>query len=124
MYRHPFPDKLQKSSLPALWERGQLSAGYAKIGESQESLQGRAAYHAARPPHSEGLAVYIAAYLADETALPNVNLLHLSSKNALVAALQMADVFPHNDFRREATIGHLMLDTGSKAGLPLMVHLS
>src|SRR3989441_12305278 len=117
MYRHPFPDKLQKSSLPALWERGQLSAGYAKIGESQENLEGLAAYHAARPPHSEGLAVFIAAYLANETALPAINLLHLSSRKALEAALQMQELFPHIDFRREVTIGHLMLDIEAKAGV-------
>ena len=28
----------------------------------------------------------------------------------------MAEVFPHIDFRREVTIGHLMLDINSKAG--------
>src|SRR3954453_21113953 len=28
----------------------------------------------------------------------------------------MAEVFPHIDFRREVTIGHLVLDTSSKAG--------
>jgi allantoinase len=43
--------------------------------------------------------------------------LHLSSKKAMQAALQMAQVFPHIDFRREVTIGHLVLDTTSKAGV-------
>jgi allantoinase len=85
--------------------------------ETEGSLEGLAAYHAARPPHSEGLAVFIAAYLANETALPNINLLHLSSRKALEAALQMQAVFPHIDFRREVTIGHLVLDTASKAGV-------
>jgi allantoinase len=89
---------------------------YTRIAESQNKLKGLAAYHAARPPHSEGLAVFIAAYLANEAALPNINLLHLSSRKALEAALQMQAVFPHIDFRREVTIGHLMLDVGSKAG--------
>ncbi|MGB5082888.1 MAG: dihydroorotase family protein, partial [Burkholderiales bacterium] len=36
---------------------------------------------------------------------------------ALSAALQMAEVFPHIDFRREVTIGHLMLDIGARAGV-------
>jgi allantoinase len=90
---------------------------YTRRVEAQKKLKGLAAYSAARPPHSEGLAVFIAAYLANETALPNINLLHLSSKKALDAALQMAEVFPHIDFRREVTIGHLMLDIGSKAGV-------
>jgi len=47
--------------------------------------------------------------------LLGINLLHLSSRKAVQAALMMADVFPHIDFRREVTIGHLMLDTSSKA---------
>ena len=90
---------------------------YSKIVENEGRLSGLAAYHAARPPHSEGLAVFIASYLAAETALPNINLLHLSSKKALQAALQMAALFPHIDFRREVTIGHLMLDTDASAGV-------
>ena len=61
--------------------------------------------------------MFIASYLANETALPTINLLHLSSRKALTAALQMAQVFPHIDFRREVTIGHLVLDTNSKAGV-------
>ena len=40
-------------------------------------LKGLEAYSASRPPHSEGLAITIASYLAHETALPNINLLHL-----------------------------------------------
>jgi allantoinase len=89
---------------------------YTAIAEKNRKLKGLAAYHAARPPHSEGLAVYVASYLANETALPTINLLHLSSRKALTAALQMAAVFPHIDFRREVTIGHLVLDIESKAG--------
>jgi allantoinase len=88
---------------------------YTKIVEKDRSMKGLAAYHASRPPHSEGLAVFTAAYLAHETALPNINLLHLSSSKAVQAALMMAEVFPHIDFRREVTIGHLMLDITSPA---------
>src|SRR5919204_374745 len=73
--------------------------------------------NAARPPHSEGLAVFIASYLANETALPTINLLHLSSRKALEAALKMQQVFPHIDFRRKVTIGHLILDVNSRAGV-------
>ena len=69
-----------------------------------------------RPPHSEGLAIFIASYLANETELPNINLLHLSSRKAIVAALQMAEVFPQVNFRREVTIGHLMLDVDAPTG--------
>jgi allantoinase len=114
--RERFPGKAAQISLSLHCETAEIMTAYTKRIE-RSKLKGLAAYHESRPPHSEGLAVFIAAYLANEAALPNINLLHLSSKKALVAALQMAEAFPHIDFRREATIGHLMLDTGSKAGV-------
>jgi allantoinase len=88
---------------------------YTKLVEQDPSMKGLAAYSASRPPHSEGLAIFTAAYLAHETALPNINLLHLSSRKAIEAAKMMSRVFPHIDFRREVTIGHLMLDITSSA---------
>lgn len=114
--RERLPDRARQISLSLHCETAEIMTAYAKIVEKDRNLTGLAAYSASRPPHSEGLAVFIAAYLAHETALPNINLLHLSSRKAVQAALMMADVFPHIDFRREVTIGHLMLDIGSKAG--------
>ncbi|MFL6565047.1 MAG: dihydroorotase [Burkholderiales bacterium] len=114
--RERFPQKAAQISLSLHCETAEIMTAYSKLVEREGKLSGLAAYHAARPPHSEGLAVFIASYLAAETALPNINLLHLSSKKALDAALQMAALFPHIDFRREVTIGHLMLDTGARAG--------
>src|SRR5207247_2712488 len=61
------------------------------------------------------LAVCVAAYLAQETECVNVNLLHLSSRKALEAALMMAQVMDHVDFRREVTVGHLLLDDDAPA---------
>jgi len=115
--RERYPEKASQISLSLHCETAEIMTAYTKQVERAGKLKGLAAYHAARPPHSEGLAVFIASYLADETALPNINLLHLSSKRALNAALQMQYLFPHIDFRREVTIGHLMLDIGSKAGV-------
>jgi allantoinase len=115
--RERYPEKASQISLSLHCETAEIMTAYTKLVERAGKLKGLAAYHAARPPHSEGLAVFIASYLADETALPNINLLHLSSKRALNAALQMQYLFPHIDFRREVTIGHLMLDIGSKAGV-------
>ena len=109
--------KASQISLSLHCETAEIMTAYTKIVEGEKKLDGLAAYHASRPPHSEGLAVFIASYLANEAALPNINLLHLSSRKALTAALQMAQVFPHIDFRREVTIGHLVLDTSSKAGV-------
>lgn len=113
--REQLPDKAAQISLSLHCETAEIMTAYTKIVEKDKSLKGLAAYSASRPQHSEGLAVFIAAYLAHETALPNINLLHLSSRKAVQAALMMAEVFPHIDFRREVTIGHLMLDIGSKA---------
>jgi allantoinase len=115
--RERLPEKASQISLSLHCETAEIMTAYTKQVEKAGKLKGLAAYHAARPPHSEGLAVFIASYLADETALPNINLLHLSSKRALNAALQMQHLFPHIDFRREVTIGHLILDTDSKAGV-------
>jgi allantoinase len=115
--RERFPDKASQISLSLHCETAEIMTAYTKRVETDGKLQGLPAYHAARPPHSEGLAVFIASYLANETALPTINLLHLSSRKALEAALKMQEVFPHIDFRREVTIGHLMLDVNSPAGV-------
>jgi allantoinase len=115
--RERYPDKAGQISLSLHCETAEIMTAYTRMVEASGKLKGLPAYHAARPPHSEGLAVFIAAYLASESALPNINLLHLSSRKALDAALQMQSLFPQVDFRREVTIGHLMLDTRSKAGV-------
>ena len=114
--RERFPEKAAQISLSLHCETAEIMTAYTAIVEKNKKLKGLAAYHASRPPHSEGLAVFVASYLADEAALPNINLLHLSSRKALTAALQMQQLFPHIDFRREVTIGHLILDTSSRAG--------
>jgi allantoinase len=114
--REKYPERAAQISLSMHCETAEIMTAYTKIVE-KTSLKGLEAYHASRPPHSEGLAVFIAAYLANETALPNINLLHLSSRKALEAALQMQQVFPHIDFRREVTIGHLVLDIKAKTGV-------
>jgi allantoinase len=115
--RERLPEKASQISLSLHCETAEIMTAYTRIVEGAGRLKGLEAYHASRPPHSEGLAVFIASYLANEAALPNVNLLHLSSRKALSAALQMQAVFPHIDFRREVTIGHLILDTQARTGV-------
>jgi allantoinase len=97
-------------------------AAYTKLVQTEGKLRGLRAYSAARPPHSEGLAICIASYLAHETECVNINLLHLSSRKAVEAALKMADAFPQINFRREVTIGHLVLDYDSPAGAQAKVN--
>src|SRR4029450_7421770 len=95
---------------------------YTKIVEREGKLTGLRAYSAARPPHSEGLAIWIASYLANETNCLNINLLHLSSRKAVDAAWTMQQVFPHVAFRREVTVGHLLLDTDCKCAVHAKVN--
>jgi len=97
-------------------ELADILNAYTRLVAKDPSLTGLRAYSAARPPHSEGLAVWIAAYLAAEAESQNVNLLHLSSRKALEAALTMARVFPHVSFKREITVGHLLLDVDAPTG--------
>jgi allantoinase len=110
------PERRDHFSLSLHCEVADILNAYTAIVEREGKLKGLPAYHAARPPHAEGLAVFIASYLAYETQCANINLLHLSSRKALEAALMMRDLFPHIDFRREVTIGHLLLDVDSPAG--------
>jgi allantoinase len=91
-------------------ELAEILEAYTKLVERDGTLTGLHAYSAARPAHSEGLAIWIASYLANETNCLNINLLHLSSRKAIEAAWIMQQVFPHIAFRREVTVGHLLLD--------------
>ncbi len=115
--RERFPQIADRISLSLHCETAEIMRAYTEIVQSEGKLQGLEAYSAARPPHSEGLAISIASYLAHETALPTINLLHLSSAKALEAALIMARAFPHIDFRREVTIGHLLADYTTAANI-------
>jgi allantoinase len=114
-----YPEKRQHISLSLHCETAEIMAAYTKLVQREGPLTGLRAYSAARPPHSEGLAIAIAAYLAHETDCVNINLLHLSSRKAVESALIMAKAFPHIDFRREVTCAHLCIDydvaTGVKA---------
>jgi allantoinase len=119
--REQFPELAADISLSLHCETAEIMRAYTEIvqagGRGFKGLKGLEAYSAARPPHSEGLAVAIAAYLAHETGLPSINLLHLSSAKAMEAALIMAQAFPHVDFRREVTIGHLLADFHTASGI-------
>ncbi|GAB2680485.1 dihydroorotase [Nocardia goodfellowii] len=112
--RARFGDRI---SLSLHCETAEIMTAYTEMVERAGTLTGLRAYSASRPAHSEGLAITMAAYLAHETGLANINLLHLSSAKAVEAALTMARAFPHVDFRREVTIGHLLADVDTAHGL-------
>ena len=73
-------------------------------------------YHRARPPLTERFSIAEALVLADETRCP-VNLLHLSSGEALRAAAQGRREFPHLDIRLETTLHHLALTHATAHGI-------
>jgi allantoinase len=114
--RQAHPQLADSISVSLHCELADILNAYTRLVEREGKLTGLRAYSAARPPHSEGLAIWIASYLAYETECPNINLLHLSSRKAVEAALMMQAVFPHINFRREVTIGHLLLDVDAPAG--------
>ena len=108
--RRDHPELADALSLSMHCESAEIMTAYTKMVEAEGLLSGLAAYSAARPAHSEGLAVAVASYLAHETEVANINLLHLSSAKAMDAALRMSRCFENVDFRREVTIGHLLVD--------------
>ena len=110
------PDKADVISCSLHCETAEIMSAYTKIVEEEGIHSGLRAYHHSRPPHSEGLAIAIASYLAHETDCVNINLLHLTSAKALDSAARMALAFPHINFRKEVTIGHLLLDVDSPCG--------
>ena len=119
--REKLPEYADSISLSLHCETAEIMTAYTKLVE-QSGRTGLAAYSDSRPPHSEGLAVTIASYLAHETGLPTINLLHLSSRKAMEAAMLMAGAFPHIDFRREVTIGHLLADIDTASGIGAKVN--
>jgi allantoinase len=117
-----YPERAAAISVSLHCELAEILNAYTKIVEREGKLTGLRAYSAARPPHSEGLAIWIAAYLANETNCLNVNLLHLSSRKAVDAAWTMQQVFPHIAFRREVTVGHLLLDVDCECAVHAKVN--
>jgi allantoinase len=114
--RERYPTMQDTLSLSLHCEVADILNAYTKIVQQDTTLTGLNAYSAARPPHSEGLAICIASYLAHETNCVNINLLHLSSRKAVEAALMMQTTFPHINFKREVTVGHLLLDVDAPTG--------
>jgi allantoinase len=120
--REAHPELADRISLSLHCETAEIMAAYTKIVEEGGGPRDLDAYHRSRPPHSEGLAITIASYLAHETELANINLLHLSSAKALDAAVRMRTAFPHINFRREVTIGHLLANLDNAPGVGAKVN--
>ena len=73
-------------------------------------------YHQARPPLTERLSMAEAVILADASRCP-INLLHLSSRDAITAASEAKRDYPHLDVRLETTLHHLALTYATAGGM-------
>jgi dihydropyrimidinase/allantoinase len=82
----------------------------------RSALSGLEAYHQARPPLTERLSMAEAVILADASRCP-VNLLHLSSREAVGAASAAKREYPHLDIRMETTLHHLALTYATAGGM-------
>jgi dihydropyrimidinase/allantoinase len=72
-------------------------------------------YSNARPPWQEELAIHEAAVMARETKCP-VNLLHLSSRKAVEAGVDVSSRYSEVDFLLEGTLHHLGLSNDMNLG--------
>lgn len=97
-------------------ETPEILRAYERMVQANPKLKGLAAYSAARPPHSEAIAISIVGAMAHAAGLKRVNILHITSREALEAALACRASYPDVDFGLETTAGHLLLDTDSAAG--------
>lgn len=91
-------------------ETPELLREYESKIQADSELSGLEAYSAARPPHSEAIAISIAGEMAHQAGLGQVNILHITSKAAVDAAVRLCESYPDVDFGLETTAGHLLLD--------------
>ncbi|MGB3634980.1 MAG: dihydroorotase family protein [Rubrobacteraceae bacterium] len=95
-------------SLSIHCEQPELIRVFMERVREEGVLEGLEAYSAGRPTLTEHLAVAEVGVLAGHTQCP-VNLLHLSSEEALEAALELRRQHPALDTRLETTLHHLSL---------------
>jgi allantoinase len=105
-----YPEARDLISVSFHCENPELMNAWTRIIQEERGLNNMEAYHLARPPHSEGLSIVIAAYLAHAAGCPNINILHLTSRESVETVLKMQEVYPDVNIGREATVGHLLLD--------------
>lgn len=97
-----------RRSLSIHAEQPELIRVFMERVRSAGELSGLEAYSAGRPPLTERLAIGEAGVLAAATRCP-INLLHLSSTEAVEAGIQVRRARPDLDVRLETTLHHLAL---------------
>lgn len=101
-------DDGSRISLSIHCEQPELIRVFSERVKEEGILTGLEAYSASRPTLTEHLAVAEVGVLAGHTRCP-VNLLHLSSEEALGAAAELKRQHPELDARLETTLHHLAL---------------
>lgn len=81
-----------------------------------ENLDPLEIYNLARPPISERIAITEAFELARITNCP-INILHVSSKEALNTIVELKNNHPEVDIKTEVTVSHITLNTEMKIGV-------
>ena len=95
-------------SLSVHCENAGLIRAFTEIAK-RAGFKGLEAWHEARPGLTERLSVGEATLLADATGCP-INLLHLSGREAVAAAVEARDHYPNLDITAETTLHHLALN--------------
>ncbi|MGI5184853.1 dihydroorotase [Dactylosporangium sp. CA-152071] len=109
-------DAGRRVSLSLHCEQAELMRLFIERVRAAGDPQTLRAYSDARPPLTERVAIGEATTLAAATACP-VNLLHLSSGEALAAATEARLARPDLDLRTEVTLHHLCLNYDELSGL-------
>lgn len=73
-------------------------------------------YSIGRPPWQEALAIEEVGFLANQTSCP-ANLLHLSSREAVEAAMRVTHAYPNIPFLLETTLHHLAMSNEQDYGI-------
>ena len=97
-------------SLSLHCEDSDLLRHFAAVEEQRQSTTGIAQHAAKRPAAGEAVAIFRAAYLAQHLRVP-INILHLSSAEAMRALTAVRSLWPDADIRGETTPHYLTLDS-------------
>ena len=111
-----YPDLADLIQVSWHCETPEILRAYETKVRQEGTLEGLEAYSAARPPHSEAIAIQIVGAMAQEAGLKQVNILHITSIEAMDATLRAREMYPDVEFGIEVTAGHLLLDTDCQMG--------